>query len=135
MSAHATLIVCDDIRFEANGKFIVIGGYTGDIAIAASRDYAPQMLFLFSVDSPLVGFPRRMEFSVTLPGHPPDISIHDVSDFVADPAIPRWTYRHIVHVRNRALYPGKIAARVICDTQVIDVFAPNVSISLPEISD
>jgi hypothetical protein len=133
MSIGATLIVCDDIRFEANGKFIVVGAYTGDIAIANAGDMTWQTIFLFSVDCPIATYPRRMEFSVTLPGHPPDISVYDVPDFVRTGLSGRWPYRHIIHVRHRVLNPGGIAARVICDSQVIDVAAPRISV-VPQVA-
>jgi hypothetical protein len=55
-------IMCDDVRQENNGKFIIIGAYTPDMAIAQIPFVVPTLTFFVWLESDRPGnFPFRIK--------------------------------------------------------------------------
>lgn len=111
---EAYVIVCDDIRTEASGKMIIIGAYTGDIAIFADSDSSPQLTFYFraecDVDDPFA----FIRFEVTLPGEEPAVFEAALPPPPPMPLERRRAYvRHIMRIAPATLRPGKIVAKVV----------------------
>ena len=124
MISNATLFVCEDIRFEADGKFIVIGTYTRDISIVPGPYPVKRLLFLFNADGPLSSLPKKLEFEVTLPGAQPRRAEIQPPAFEDTPGRTRWYARGIVQFTNEILYPGQIFAKAISDGLETEVVAP-----------
>ena len=49
------MLVCDQIRQEANGKFLIVGLYTPDIVVDAVPAVLPMLAFLVALDSTEAG--------------------------------------------------------------------------------
>jgi len=47
----AHVIVSDDLRIETDGKFIIVGMYTGDIALPTAPFPVGQLVFTFLVST------------------------------------------------------------------------------------
>jgi hypothetical protein len=126
MSAQASLIVCDDIRFEITGKAIIVGMYTSDIVIPAPEYTIPQLFFLYFYECPIEERPTRIAIQLTLPGQPP--ILWQASPAIESVAIPEgrrgFIYRQIVPALGAVLRPGRIEARITTDRGDIDVRAP-----------
>jgi hypothetical protein len=52
---HKFTIMCDEIRQENNGKFIVLGLYTPNMTVASLPAVLPSLTFLTSLESDHVG--------------------------------------------------------------------------------
>jgi hypothetical protein len=132
MSISATMTVCDDIRFENNGKLMLIGGYTSDIFITNDDFWVNQLLFLFHVEGPLSEAPREITFEVTLPrGEAKKLTI-PMANFQNTGERTRWYVRQIINFYHETLHPGSILARVLCDDQAMPVGAPWIVLPAPE---
>ena len=124
MSVSATLLICDDIRFENTGKMLIVGGYTSDIAIPQADFNVGQLLFLFSLDAPISDFPREVKFEVVFPGDELRENAVVLPPLENLEGRTRWYLRQILNFNNQALRPGRIFARVVCDGQETLVGAP-----------
>ncbi len=64
-------VVCDDVRQENNGKFIVIGMYTPDMAVQQLPTVLPTLTFLLWLESDrLGGFPFTLKLEHLESGKP-----------------------------------------------------------------
>ena len=48
-------LMCDEVRVEINGKLLILGAYTPDMAVPQLPYVAPILTFLFWLDSPIPG--------------------------------------------------------------------------------
>ena len=64
-------IVCDEVRQENNGKFMIIGMYTPDMTVASIPYVAPVLTFLFWLESDRPGqYQFRMKLTHLESGTP-----------------------------------------------------------------
>jgi hypothetical protein len=56
-------LLCDDIRQEINGKYLILGLYTPDVVVPAVPTVLPSLSFLVVVESDVAG---QFEFEVAL---------------------------------------------------------------------
>jgi hypothetical protein len=133
MSINVSIMVCDDIRFEQNGKMFLIGVYNNDLGIGAPGAVVPQLMFLFSVDGPLAERPKEITLEVTLPGGAPIGSTFPVplADSLLEtlPGRTRWFMRNVIAIQNTELNPGRIVARVAVDGVDVTVSTPWISVT------
>lgn len=65
----ASLIVCDDIRHENNGKRQYIGIYTDGLIVSEVPFTLPQLWFIGTIQGPRTGgFPAHVQMRIELPG-------------------------------------------------------------------
>jgi hypothetical protein len=112
---QATVVIADDLLWSLNGKFTMLGIYTGDISIPADPSGAPQLVFLFIFETDVSDPFQSVTLHLELPGRSPvlvplPVPFPQVSQ---DPARTRWTVRWPCLVPNVVLHPGKITAKVI----------------------
>ena len=133
--SSATLLVCDDIRIEANGKLIIIGVYTGNILILSPEMPGTNLTFMFSLDVPIGEIPRSVAFEVVLPGEKPDRHSLEITDPKLEPHHTRWYLKQVVVAGGKTLRLGRIDAKVVCDGEEILVSAPWIVAPLnPEVT-
>lgn len=122
---QSTLLVCDDVRFEFNGKAILVGVYTADIVIPISPFTAGQIYFFFSFECGVDEIPKSLAFEVTLPGQKPLRWPVHISPDIKIPEDRRTAYvRQPCPVFSPQLIAGRIEAKVIHDRGEISVGAP-----------
>lgn len=124
MTINATVLVCDEIRFETSGKLFLIGMYPANIAIPTDDVAVGQLIFLFHFDCPIDEPPSTIAFEVTLPGGEPQRSVIQVDKPEANPKHTRWLFRHALTIQGQSLRLGKIGVRVTVDGQELDVSSP-----------
>lgn len=66
-----SLIVCDDVRQEINGKLILIGVYTGDIVVSALPVTLTQLHFFIEIRMDSGDILRFAKVEIRVPGHEP----------------------------------------------------------------
>ena len=60
---HKYTLICDEVRQENNGKFIVIGLYTNDMVVPQIPFVLPSLTFFVFVDSDRPGnYPFKLKF-------------------------------------------------------------------------
>jgi hypothetical protein len=122
---EASVIVCDDVRFEITGKLVIVGAYTADIAIAADEQPTPQLQFLFRAECDINDPFTAIRFEVTLPGTEPVIA--ESKNLGPPPGVSAGRTRISVHqlisIPGAVLRPGKILARVVHEKGEIPVTA------------
>jgi hypothetical protein len=127
---NASLIVCEDLRFESTGKFMLVGGISGDITIDPAGGPINRLIFLFQVEYEAADTPKRVSFEVKLPGYAPHTEDKILSDTGAG-------MRTILISRNTMTFnqvppvAGTISARIVSGGQVIDLAAPWIVTSQP----
>jgi hypothetical protein len=124
MTANATLLVCDDVRFETGGKLLVIGAYSGDIAIPADPSQVSQLVFVISVDIPIDETPSSITTEIQLPGAEPSISTNNLIRPEAGEGRSTFMYRQIMGVKDPILKPGRIYAKVSFGEREIEMATP-----------
>lgn len=112
MSPHATVLVCDDIRFELDWKILIVGLYTSDIGIPFSP-FVANLSFLFIVETDIKRPPTKISFEVTLPEQNPVRHDFPVSPIPEMPGRTTFIIRQLVRVPGAVLIPGRIQTRVI----------------------
>lgn len=123
MTIQATALVCDDVRFEVNGKYIVIGLYSGDILINQEPFTASQMFFIFLVEGEISTDQFKwLEFEVTFPGneptrvrHPGDPKWSDFTRNTVNQDRTRWWVKYPLRISPVVLRPGRVITKVIHD--------------------
>jgi hypothetical protein len=131
MNIDATLMVCDDVRMEVNGKLILIGVYTGDIAIPADGSISPHLMFLFVAEGQLTRQPAEVTFELMLPGDEPRRTSIKLPAFVVPEGRTKWTVRQVLGLQNIVLHPGHATAKVICDGEETAISAPWIVVAPP----
>ena len=129
---NATMLACDEIRFEATGKLFIIGMHPGNIAIIEDGAPVGQLIFLFSVDCELDVIPKEVVFEVALPGAEPQRTTVSVTPPEVGEGHTRWFMRHAMGVQNQPLRAGKIAAKVTADGNDPVVSAPWIKLLSPQ---
>jgi hypothetical protein len=111
VTTNVSLLVCDDLRLEVNGKLFLIGLYSGNIITFQEGGIVPALHFLFSIDMPIDRPPGDVILEVTLPGEETQRAQLEVG-MPADvgPGHTRLTFRHVISVANVPLRAGKIIA-------------------------
>jgi hypothetical protein len=129
MSISAICQVCDDIRFEANGKAIIIGLFTTDIAIYSDNYVISHLHFLFTVSSISDNYPEFIQMMVTLPdGQQLQGPFSFPGRDSIAPGRRGWQLRGLLSAINMNFTTGQMKASVVCDGQEIDVVVPEVVI-------
>lgn len=133
VSRRASLLVADDARVSLNGKFDLAGVYTGDITILTDPTVAPQLVFLFFVETDLKEPFKTLAFEILLPGGAP-VRLPPMPIPPPAPA-PAARTRQIFQwpqlVQSVLLRPGKIEAKVIHESGEIVVAGPWVTLASP----
>jgi hypothetical protein len=133
MAINASLLVCDQIRVENNGKLLLIGVYSGNIAIPFEPIPQISLTFLFSVDCPIDEYPSKVSYEVTLPNGSPTRQEITSTPLEPNPNHTRWHFRHVLSVENQPLYTGKIKARVLFNDQELEISSPWIEMMAPAI--
>jgi hypothetical protein len=115
MPRNVTLLVCDDIRVEGNGKLIVIGLYPGNVIVPTPDYVCSQLLFLFNIDTDIKDRPAIVELSIALPGEEPVTGTIQMVHGEVQPEYTRWHIRQVLAISNSPLRPGKIVATATLD--------------------
>lgn len=130
MTENATLIVCDDVRAEYNGKLMFIGSYPGNIFIPSDGITVAQLYFFFSYDGPKDKIPSKIRYEVTLPGEvEPRISEIETQLPIFKPEHTRWVFRHFMHLEVPVLRKGKILSQMFLDGRKLDIVSPWIEIA------
>jgi hypothetical protein len=130
MITSATVDVCEDIRFEHDGKFTLVGVFTNDIALIPDIP-ARRIIFLFHIDGSMDAIPDSLAVEVTLPLVKPsrqNIDIPEIlrAEMTGNPSRTRWTVRGVVVFVDQIFGPGQIVAKVIADGSEYYVGAPSL---------
>lgn len=123
---RASVVVCDDIRVEVNGKLVLIGLYTSDIVIPTDIFTAFQMHFLFMAECVRSDPFKSLRFEVMLPGNDPVSVTASVPPALDEKLLPereRMYVRQDVYISPANLRPGRIMAKVIHERGEIDAHA------------
>jgi hypothetical protein len=121
MSTNASLIICDDVRVEFNGKVIMIGVYTGDMLIPAEPFIASQLYFFFYIDTPIDESPNKVTLEVTMPQQDASRWEFPIPEITSQPGRTKFVFKQPVSLLNPILHCGRIAARVLLDEKSLDV--------------
>jgi|ERR1700733_13977555 len=120
MSAiRAYVFVCDEVLYSLTGKLLAQGIYTsGDIGISSAEQRTAQLVFVFTIEFPIEGFPSlatfKVEFpdtapsSMTVPVAPPNAAL-----LMAHPARKIWSFKYPMLVQQPVLKPGPIKTTLI----------------------
>lgn len=112
---NATVIVCDDLRMEINGKLFFIGMYPAHIVIPGEELQIQKLVFFFNADFPITHIPKKIRYEVALPGekaHPSEMEPNP-PEFRKEHT--RFITRHAITFVNPILRLGKIGAKLIVD--------------------
>jgi len=131
MAINASIIVCDDIRQENNGKLFIIGFYTGNIILPAEEWLVMKLIFFFTLDCPNILRPKSITFEITLPNDEPQVETVPLAVLEPEPHHTRWIFRHPLLVQGKTLRPGKIKGRVLLDEQELEVSTPWIVVPPP----
>jgi len=122
---EASVIVCDDVRFEVTGKLVIVGVYTADISIVSDEQPTPQLQFLFRAECDINDPFATIRFEVTLPGSEPIVA--ESKSLGPPPSVSagrtRISIYQLISVPGAVLRPGKILARVVHEKGEIPVSA------------
>lgn len=132
---RASVFVCDDVWVSLNGKFNVLGMYTGDIAISGREAHSPQLVFVFQIECDFTDPYRSLIAQVTLPGEEPRQMTIPITP--TPQGRKHWTIRWPFLVTLPTLRPGRIEAKVIHekgeliagDQWIVEIPSPQVSVS------
>jgi hypothetical protein len=133
VARQATLLVADDARIALTGKFDISGIYTSDIMILTDPTVAPQLVFLFLVETDLSEPFKSLVIEIKLPGSDPI----RLPPLVIPPIGPapsgrtRQLYRWPQLVQSALLRPGKIEAKIIHESGEIVIGGPWISLVTP----
>jgi hypothetical protein len=113
----AHVIVSDDLRVEISGKYVVVGMYTGNIAIMSNPHWVNQLVVTFLISTPVDKPFASLKLEVTLPELPPatmDVALGPPENRPVAPTEARlWMHRIPMFLHNQLLRPGPSRARVI----------------------
>lgn len=127
MTHNASLIVFDDLRIERGGKMILIGCYTGDIAIPKNPIPSINLACMFLLDINPHDLPQRVEVELKLPGKE---TIKEVCKFRDYSVLPQdrteWVFRHFLRVQDKDVPAGPIVASIIVDGEMNRLTAPSL---------
>jgi hypothetical protein len=129
-----TLIVSDDLMIALNGKFSILGMYTGDIVIQSDPTTSPQLVCLFLVEGPLETQPHSVAFEIMFPGSTTPRRMETPVSFptAAMPDRKQWTFKWPFLVSQVVLRPGKIRAKVIFNKGEAELAIPGPWISIAQ---
>jgi hypothetical protein len=126
MIRNATVTVCEDLRFENTGKFIIVGGYTGDIAVFTEGMPLKQLMFLFQVEYRVSDTPIDITFEVKIPGQETKTDRTQIPDVKNVFKKEFWVFRHIIAAENIPPVLGAIDVRVLVGDHVIELVCPSI---------
>jgi hypothetical protein len=128
MPRQASVLVADEIRAEANGKYFMVGVYNSDITIPVEPFYAWQLWFLFAVETDIDDPFRNLLLEVTLPGQatiPYNIPLDQVSRLQSS-SQNRYSIFQPFVLHPATLMSGRIIARVIHERGELQVVTPGI---------
>ncbi|MGO9486764.1 MAG: hypothetical protein ACLPX9_19690 [Rhodomicrobium sp.] len=134
MTVQASLLVSDDLLIALNGKWTIVGVYTGDIVVPSGGLVVPQMVFIFMVRVGVGELFERLEVEVLFPKEAePRRQVPPL--MIDQTAIPKgrkqislkWPFL----ISQPTLNPGRIQAKLIHDKGEIEVPGPWVVTSNP----
>lgn len=113
----AHVILCDDLRVEITGKYMLVGMYTGSLAIPNDEVMAPQLVFLFLISTAVEDPFQSLVCEITLPGAEP-FRFSAPTAYQANPEFIQQGARRIIHripvvMQQPVLRPGKTMGKVI----------------------
>jgi hypothetical protein len=122
---RAFFLVCDDVLIALNGKFTIIGMYTGDIIIVSEQATVGQLVVLFQIETPVEKPFRKLELQVSLPGEdtPRRLDITQSltgSQLFVPPTRARMLFRWPFLLAPVVLKPGAIEVKVLHEDGEID---------------
>ncbi len=121
---NAMALVCDDFRVEITGKYIIVGMYSGNIAIPAEPFRVNQLAFVFLIESDVSDPMSSLAIEVTLPGEPTQhMKVPLPTELRPEPleGSTRWIHRVPMVINNPSLRVGPTVAKVIHDKGEIRV--------------
>jgi hypothetical protein len=120
-----SVIVSDDFLISLQGKFNIIGVYTGDIAIAADEIITQQLVFTFIMESSIDDVPSMITFEVSFPG---EEARRMMCPLALPSSIPpernKFVLRIPFAINNITLRPGRIEVKVIYEGGEVKATAP-----------
>jgi hypothetical protein len=117
----ASVFVCDDFFYNLTGKVTLSGMYTtNDIAIAGDEQRAAQLVFVFSIETPVEDpFTAPVFLRVSFPGNEPNILAVTVpsqnSVLFSDPARKTIVAKQPFLIMQPLLKPGRVETAVVHD--------------------
>lgn len=123
---QATMLVCDDVRAEWNGKYMLIGTYVTDMTISFEPFYVPQLQFFLIFECTLQERPKNLRLEITLPQQNPVHWNVPVPKELPPPPEGRTRFhvRHPFGIFNACLMAGHIMGRVITDKGELELRGP-----------
>jgi hypothetical protein len=134
---NAMVIVSDDLRVEATGKYTIVGVYTGNIGIPSEPFVTSQLVFTFLIETDVSDPLSSLTVQVTLPGNPPVRLEPPIIAADRLPEIPReakrWFYRIPLFIQPAILRTGFAEAKVIHEKGEMVVGGVPIITRMPEI--
>jgi hypothetical protein len=129
----AVVLISDELTFSMNGKFNILGMYTGDIFIPADPTPVAQLVFLFVIETAPDDPYQSLVLEIALPdgggGTKVQIAMQQLVLTHSDQR--RWILRQPVLVQNAILRPGPIEAKVIHERGEITPATPSILLNPP----
>jgi hypothetical protein len=128
---NVSVIMCDDLRIEMNGKVFIIGMYPNNIVIPNEEVVCPQLQFFFAADFDKGDIPTTLAYEVELPGEKPQRAEVPVFIPAFEEGHTRWLSRYALTLATPKLRTGKIDARVITEKGVFSAVAGWIAVFQP----
>lgn len=124
MGRQASVIVCDDVLYNMNGKAFLNGIYSGDIVIAADPTNLTQLIFYFIAETDLSEPFTSLFAEITLPGGPTIRSLIPSNPPLQLSGRSRLVVKWPIALTFPVLRPGKISIKLIHESGELPVFGP-----------
>jgi hypothetical protein len=119
----ASAFVCDEALFSLTGKITISGMYTQDIVISSNEQQINQLVFVFTIETPISEPFKTLTLKVAFPGSDP-IEVPAATAIApiasADPRRKQIIYRQPVLIPQPTLRPGRIVASVVHESGEIE---------------
>jgi hypothetical protein len=112
----ASAFVCDEALFSLSGKITISGMYTQDILIAGNEQQISQLVFFFTIETPISQPFDFIKLRATLPASEPvevAPAITMPQTLSADPRRRQIIFRLPMLIPMPVLRPGRMVASVI----------------------
>jgi hypothetical protein len=129
MARQAMVLVCDEFLVSMTGKFYIHGVYTTDIGIPSELYVAPQLVFVFLIETDLDDLFQSLAVEVTFPGEQPAKMAVPLTPFVGAQGRTRWITRWPFVLRQITLRQGQIKTKVIHEKGEIITAGPWISLT------
>jgi hypothetical protein len=121
----ASVFLCDEVLYNLTGKVMIQGLYTtGDIAIPTNELKTNQLVFVFSIETPIEKPLTSVSLRVTFPESVPNFFTMPVAPhnplLLTDPRRKTISFTQAFLIQQPILKPGEIKTAVIHDEGEID---------------